>query len=244
MTPAVDASSPARVTGSTTNGTLTVTTATFDPPASTLVVTVQANARPGGATGVISSNGTALTWTTVGERSIATPGGTSHAYAAIFTAVLPASRGGMTVTATLTASSGNATDINVPTIKVYVVTGADPVAPNGASVTGQSVVNNLTTDPFTDVGASSLGFVSASEWVGLGAPTSSDSTLDAFTNGFMSGASGYRPLGGTGSSSTFNLDAPGASAAEWNWVSCEVLAAGVSPPYPGLLVSRLRPYFG
>jgi hypothetical protein len=89
MALAVDASSPARASGANTNGTLTITTASFTPPAgSVLVATVQANDRNAGAgaTGAVTNSGTALTWTKVGERNILDSGGNSG-YAGLFVAV-------------------------------------------------------------------------------------------------------------------------------------------------------------
>jgi hypothetical protein len=80
MPVAVDASSPARVTGATTDGTLAVTTGTFSPPAAVLVATAQCNARfSTGAQGTITNNGTALTWTKVGEVSFDTGGQNGYA---------------------------------------------------------------------------------------------------------------------------------------------------------------------
>lgn len=245
MALAVDASTPARVTGSSTNGTVAVTTGTFNPPACVLVATVEANARPHGATGAITNNGTGLTWSTFVERSNA-DASAQNGFAGIYWATLATSQVGMTVTATLTSSVGTATEINTPSIKVYVVTGA-AASPAGNSAEGSSTTDSITTTSFSTAGASSLLFVAGCDWNALGTPSSSDLTIDAFTNANISGLSGYKALGGTGSSATANLDAAGAGSPAWDWVSCEVLAAaaaGVAPPYPGLLVSQLRPYFG
>src|SRR6476619_5581629 len=129
MALAVDGSSPARATGALTDGTLTISTATFNPPAAVLVATVQANARATGTTFAITNNGIALPWALVSQRS-ADVGGGLRGYAGIFVAVLPVARTGMTVTATATPSGASTTG-NSPSLKVYVVTGADTTQPVG-----------------------------------------------------------------------------------------------------------------
>jgi len=231
MAPVVDASSPARATGSTANSTVAITTGTFNPPASVLVATVQANARPTGASAAITTNGTALSWTTVAERSVSDGGGLSG-YAGLFVAVLPSSRVGMTVTATVTSVT-SPTEINTPSLKLYVVTGANTVTPVGGSTEGSSTTNNLTTTGFTTTGATSLGFAAGCDWNALGVPVSSDCTADTYDSAgaSISAISGYKTLGAVGSSATFNLDAGGTLAAAWDWVSAEILS-GPEPPPP------------
>src|SRR2546423_489575 len=145
MMPTIDASSPSRVTGSTSDGTVTVASAAFNPPAAVLVATAQINTRnPGDATGAITNNGTALTWTLVNERTHQEGG--QLGYAAIFVAVLSSGRTGMTVT--FTATPLTTTLLNSPSIKVYVVTGANTVTPVGGKAEGSSTTNNLTTTGF------------------------------------------------------------------------------------------------
>jgi hypothetical protein len=243
---AVDASSPARASGANTNGTLTITTASFTPPAgSVLVATVQSNDRNAGAgaTGAVTNSGTALTWTKVAERNILDSGGNSG-YAGLFVAVQPTSVA-MTATFTLTPGTGGSATVNTPTIKLYVVTGADTTTPVGGSAEGSSTTNNLTTTAFTTVGASSLGFVSSTAWIdtGVGAPTSADCTYDAFdgVGGSIDALSGYKTLGTAGSSATFNLDDVGTAAGAWNWVSVEIKAAPVVPS--GRIPTGLQPAY-
>ncbi len=230
---AVDASTPARATGSSAYGTTAVTTASFSPPAGLLVVAVGSNSRGGaagtGVSGAITNNGAALTWTMVAERS-RSDASSDNGYAGLFVAVLDASRVGMTLTLTLTASDGIANNVGAPTIKPYVLTGAATTNVIGGSAEGSSVDNNLTTTAFTIGAAESFGFVAATDWNALGVPTSTDSTLDTFTVGVaISGASGYKTLGAAGGTATFNVDAPGTGAARWNWVSAEVKVASVAP---------------
>jgi hypothetical protein len=236
---AVDASSPARATGASTNGTVTVTTPAFNPPSSTvLVATVQANVRnspnpatTGAATGAITNNSTALTWTKVAEQNKASTGG-QFGYAAVFVAPLSTGRTGMTVTATLTDINAAPTNINAPSIKVYAVTGADLVNPVGGSAAGSTTTNAFTTTAFTTVGSSSMEFVAGCDWNALGNPTSTDMTVDSFTTAGsdISGVSGFKTLGAAGASATANLDAGGTVAAAWNWVTAEIKAAAAATP--------------
>jgi hypothetical protein len=233
---AVDTSTPARVslTGGPGTGN-TVTTATYDPPGSSVLVAtaqINVNVAGGGVTGAVTNNGTALTWTTVAERSKSDSGGLSG-YAGIFVAALAGARTGMTVTFTGLAVTGGATNVGSPSMKVYVVTGGDIGTPVGGSAEGSSTTNNLTTTGLTTVRDSSLGFVAGSEWNVLGTPTSADTTFDGFTAPtWISGGSGYKALSTAGSSATFNLDAGGTAAAAWDWVSAEIKAGAPSVPPP------------
>ena len=245
---AVDPSSPARATGSHLYDTTTVTTAAFNPPAGVLVACVGANSRSSPATGVsgeITNNGAALTWTMVAERSVNDAGG-DLGYAGIFVAVLDEARTGMTLTLTITGSTGSV-NVGAPSIKSYVLTGAATADVIGGSNEGSSTANNLTTGAFTIAAADSLGFSAASDWNALGNPTSSDSTVDAFTTpgGVLSGASGYKTLGAAAESATLNLDAPGTGAARWNWVTAEAKAASVATPPavedPPMYLRRVAP---
>ena len=252
---AVDPSSPARATGSHLYDTTTVTTAAFNPPAGVLVACVGANSRSSPATGVsgeITNNGAALDWQVVpsggaspGQRSVNDAGG-DLGYAGIFVAVLDEARTGMTLTLTITGSTGS-TNVGAPSIKSYVLTGAATADVIGGSNEGSSTANNLTTGAFTTAAADSLGFSAASDWNALGNPTSSDSTVDAFTTpgGVLSGASGYKTLGAAAESATLNLDAPGTGAARWNWVTAEVKAASVATPPvvedPPMYLRRVAP---
>jgi hypothetical protein len=71
--------------------------------------------------------------------------------------------------------------------------------------------------------------VSATEWTAPGtAPTSSDTTADAYTQSTnLDGLSGYRAISAI-AGQTCNLKCAGSSAAEWMYVTCEIL-----PPVAG-----------
>lgn len=217
MAIAVDASSPARVAASATSG----TTATFNPPVSVLVVCCESDAA---RTFTITNNSTALTWTQIAIKS----GSPNTSTATAYWAPLTAGRTGMTVTATKSGAAG------WQAMKVYVITGADPTTPVGGSTTGNSTTNNLTTTGFTVAGTGSLGFAAADNFVASGAATSADMTFSQTgTAGNIQSIDGYKVLGSAGSSATFNLDAEGTSAAQWNWISFEIKAAPPAGPEPG-----------
>ena len=218
---AVDASSPARVTDDDgTYSSNSVTTASFDPPASVLVATYIGDtaALAGSVTMAMSNNGGALTWTAINMRD-ASDGGT-EGYAGAHYAVLSSSRSGMTVTCD---PSPDGTDqIRSVSCKVYVITGADTADVAGSISEGSSGTNNLTTTGFT---AETLGLIFGvgNDWNALGSPTSSDLTYDSYHNGaFGSGTSGYKTITTTGGTTTTNLDAGGSGTADWNWVNFEI----------------------
>lgn len=238
MAVAIDASSPIRATANAT----TVTTASFNPPACVLVAALSGDASASQVgSWTMSNNGTALTWTQLALRNFA-DASANNGTAGLYYAVLSAGRTGMTVTGTYALN-------NDQSLKLYVVTGADMVTTGGGSSEGSaSSTASVTTTSFSATGASSMGFVACNDWQAQGAPTSSDTTFDGFTvSGQISGGAGYKVLSTAGSSSTFTFTFP-ASGTLVNWVSGEILAASgappVAPPYPGLLVSQLRPYFG
>lgn len=220
------ASSTARAGGNA----VTATTASFTPPAGSVLVCIShANSDTSGTvTEVTTNSGTALTWTRAAFANFSSgqPGGVF-----IDVAVVAVSAA-MTVTATTTNNNSNAVD-KYTSIRVWVVTGADTVSPIGASNKNASTTNNLTTTGFTTVGASSLGFCGGSDWVAAaGATVSSDmgANGDSFTSsGILNGYGGWKNLSTLGSSATFNLDAPGSAASQWTWASCEIKAASTTP---------------
>jgi hypothetical protein len=233
---AVDASTPARATGAATNGTLSIATGSFSPPACVLVACVDANARPNGGIGSMTNTGPALTWTKVAERSVADSGG-SRGYAGIFVAPVSTAPGSMTVTATVNSAVGTAAEVNEPSVKVYVVTGANLASPVGAFTEGSSTANGFTTTAITTQSANSMLFAVAIEWATALANTSSDLTFDQFADvNSHSAISGYKTLGAAGTSATATFDTGGTAAAEWNWVTVEIQVAtavqDVGNPFP------------
>lgn len=221
--------SPARTTASNSTA---VTSATFNPPAGLLVVCVSgtggSQANP---TVAITNNGAALTWTEIGRATRTTTGGTNSndGMAAIFAAVLPAARTGMTVTAT--QSSGSS-----PTsIKPYSIADANVAGDYvGGSVIGRSTANKFNTTGFTAESDASLLFVVASEWEPLSpAPTSSDTTEESVVIGSSLGVlSGYRDITAK-TTQTVDLDGGGTANGNWMYVVAEILPAPAPAPPAG-----------
>lgn len=223
MAPTLDASTPARVTGTASP----ITTAAFSPPACLLLAFVSADGGGLAApTFAISNNGAALTWsnpltrTSVDNANVG--GGVT-----LFHTTLTAARTGMTVTASLGAT-------NDVTLKVYVLTSASS-SPIGGSAAGSVIdVDVFNTNAVTVADTESLGFFSTIETVtavASGAPTSSNSTFDGFTvSGQMNGGTGYRAFGGVGAAETFAVDGFGTGTTrDWHWIALEVKAAPVLP---------------
>ena len=229
---AVDSSTPVRATASTNNNSNVISTGAFNPPAgSLLVATVQMNTRQAWpVTGIMTNNGAAQTWTLRAERSSADFGGL-RGYAGIFTTPLVAARTGMTVT--FTGSSVNGTfELDSASIKLYVVTDA-AATQNGVNNEGSTTDNELTTPLFAVTRYRSMGFISASEWNVLGAPTSATMVVDSISNGQVSITAGYKMIDSGGSLDSLNVDAPGTSLAEWNWAMAEILPTEVVVPTSG-----------
>jgi hypothetical protein len=227
MAIALDASTPAQVILSKAAGTgsaITGATASITPPNTSMLIACVAADSSGTTetlTLTMSSTISGLgAWTKVRERqpAEASQGG----YAGIAWALLTTSASG-TVTASL-ANHGISTAGNRGYLKLYVLTGQNTTTPNGTSNEGNSTTNNLTTGSVTTSAANSWVFGCGSEWQALGSPTSSDLTFDAFhIASVMSGGSGYKNVASSGASATANLDASGASGANWNWVLFEVI---------------------
>lgn len=225
MSIAVDASTPARANGSAFGG--SVTTATFNPPASVLVATVASNGNPGsGTTFSVSNNSTGLIWNLIALRNRSDSGGLDGGVAAYY-AVLAAPRTGMTVT--------GGTSYFEPSLKVYVLTGVDAADVLGGSTEGSSSsTSSFTTGSFTIVRTGSLGFVACSQFENVGAPTSSDTTFDNRDGLSMGAGTGYKALGAAAGSASFNLNGNG-SPSSIDWVSFEIkasLATVAPPPFP------------
>lgn len=232
MAIAVDATTPAGVVN---NAGGSVTTASFTPPASAVLVATitgnQANSTAG-LTFTMSNTGGALTWTKVIQED-SSQAGTDNGAAAIYTAQLGSSTA-RTVTVT---ESGAGTSVNDLGLKVWVVTGAD-LSLTGGNNRGASATNNLTTTSFTSASAASLVFAAGSDWNALGNPTSSDllSLFVGTDTGNLSHIHGYHTIASLGASVTANLDAGGAGAAKWVWVTAEIRpTVVVSNPVPPLI---------
>lgn len=244
MAIAIDASSPAIVLTTADP----VTTASFSPPANTLLVAcvfVENSTDPAIS---ISNTGTSLTWTQRALRTTA-EAGSNAGEVAIYTAPNTNSQSGITVTASITGVT------SVAAIKVYVLTGADLSTPVGATGEGTSTTNNVTVNAYTSTVNNSRGICAAHDWLALGAPSSTDDE-ETFSNGALSGMAITKSANTTPSSSsvTFNLDAAGTSTPRWQWVAVEIKPgtqdASIAPspvdasaniPSPGLSAGQTIP---
>jgi hypothetical protein len=219
---AIDASTPAIVSGTTS-----ATTASFTAPADSLLVALCA-AGGGASTLSMSNSGTALTWTTQVQHIIGEDTGAFSVAAFIATAV-PATSVARTVT--FASSTGGAT----VDMKLLVVTGADVAGtPVGAKGEGHSTTANLSPTVFTSTLDLSRAMGIAADADASGSPTSSDVGF-AFNHIFdQSGIAVYKAadtaLAGTGV--TLNFNGTGGTRS-WNWAAVEVLPAVapfVAPP--------------
>lgn len=200
---AIDASTPALVTGGTS-----ATTASFTAPTNSLLVAVCAFGVGIGTTSVVNS-GTGLTWTL--QESSAT----YDANPSIFTAPAPISAA-RTVTAQTTSPVSTA-------LKLLVVTGADLTAPVGATGAGDSTTPNLTAPVYTST-------VAGSRAVGIATDSNADTTPTSSDVGFGFSLSSYSGTAvhkaadtatpGTGVTLNFN---GGAAARLWDWAAIEIL---------------------
>lgn len=236
---AIDASSPARATE--TNGDGVVTTGSFTPPnTSLLLALVQTDTEgnvPDGTITLTCSSSPTLTWTNIVQRDPSES--SNNGYAGACYALVTTGQS-TTVTVTMGGTALEANGTRDVTVKVYVVTGHDTADPIGASGEGESDTNAITPTIYTSTVANSRGFGAATDWQQLGTPSSTD-TGDTFDlAGDISGLSAYKAAD-TGASSTavsMNFDAAGTSAAEWNWIGVEV-----NPPAAAAAVVKRKKHF-
>lgn len=234
MAIAIDGSTPARWTGTPNNG-VDITSASFSPPAgSLLVLTIGADtdASADNLTLSVSDSVNGTTgWTNQVDRDESDGGGAQESHAAIWT-LADAAGGSKTVSVRRTAGLGGTRRISC---KLYVVTGqhATPVGNVGE---GTTTTNNTTPTILTTTADDSYVFVSVSDWSQSGSPTSSDGVEDsADYSGAISVMSMYEAQGAAGSMS-MNIDAGGSGGVEINWVGLEVKAAAAAaatapPPF-------------
>ena len=228
---AIDASSPALATG---NSVTAVTTATFNPPANSLLIAVSMWDTTGAVTPSVAmtNNGAALdvAWTLAKKMDQST--GATDGLVHIYTGQITSSRTGMTITST-PSGTGFAFDERGG-LKVYVVTG-HTASPLGATGSGESATNNITPTVYTSTVNNSWCFGGATNKTDLGAPTSTD-VETAFSLAFAVEGEAVTKAAATatsGTGETLNFDAAGASAAAWNWAAIEIkpAAAGGDQPY-------------
>lgn len=202
MALAIDSSTPAIVgTGSGTS----VTTASFTPPDSTLLVACIA--RFATSTVTMSNSGTALTWTLKADNS----------NSRVYTAPLTTSQS-MTVTFSQVSSTALG-------MKVYAVTGADLTTPIGATGTGTSTSDPSTVTGYSSTIANSLGIASVAYLDSPGSFTSSD-TITSYSDGATFAALGINKAATTATPSTsvtFNMDNSTPLFPDYEWAAVEVL---------------------
>jgi hypothetical protein len=241
MAIAVDASSPARWSG-TIGEAGSITSASFTAPADALLVLCveydTASLWTSGTRTASDSGG--LTWTTRVERlgSETTAGAGSGIWTARTTS--SASR---TVTFALGSPNAfGAWGTGRVSAYVYVLTGVDvdgtPVDTVGASNEGGSGTNSLTTTSITP-GGTGLIIAADADWNQLGVFTSSDLTIStADYASAISVVSGYKTCT-SGVGVTANLDAGGTGTAQHKW--CQIIvreAGGGTPSTPFRLFNR------
>lgn len=223
MAIAVDASSPARVnlvSGGGGNDDPTGTTASFSPPSGAILLCsmfTDTNAGTTPTSNVTSSS--SESWTKINERG-ASEGTGGYVTFWITAAIGTSAR---TVTGSITNMGVSRISADDGSMKVWVLT--DALFTWGAIGENSSTTNNYTASAIlTGVLSTSLVFGCGEDWNALGSPTSSDLTINAMTNGFISGLHGYKAAGGGGSIS-MNFDASGSSAADWNVCAVEIQQA-------------------
>lgn len=229
MALAIDASSPA-VANAATGTTATVTTASFTPPANSLLVVLWAGdigggITPGTAPTITDSLGTPLTYTLQQwERRGSTA--SVNGQAAIWTAPVATS-----AAMTITVTNGTANDNSV---KVLVITDSSQPTVGTSSKNGQSTGTTVAMS-YTATAAGSWGFSVISDWDGVATETAGTGTTligsalvnTNYTYGF------YRRTtadGVSGSTTTLNANLSVASA-NLQWAAVEILPAAGGTNY-------------
>jgi hypothetical protein len=212
----------------TVSGNEPLTTASFSPPAGTLLMACVFVENSTDQAISISNSGTALTWT---QRVIRTTAeaGSSSGQIAIYTAPNATAQSGITVT----MSVDNVTSFAA--LKVLTITGAELSNPVGATGEGSSTTNNVTVNAYTSTVQYSRGFGAAHDWQGLGTPTSSDDEETFNSANVLSGMTIWKgaKTDTSGSTVTLNLDAAGTGTPKWLWVAVEILPQVFTPlPLP------------
>jgi hypothetical protein len=220
MAIAIDASSPANVSGSGS----AKTTVSFNPPGNSLLVACFGF--EGGLSGVtVSNNGTALTWTA--RASAINLGASGSAF--IYTAYLASAQTGMTVTAT----SGKSSDTGG--LKLFVVTGVDSTAPVGKTATGSQFAGNINVNAYTATKPDTLGIFMCHDWSGEAAPSAPSGYTGTgwLVSGHDGGIGEYTTAASTTTGQQIKVQAnTTAGGAEWNWAAIELLPGTAAPATP------------
>lgn len=209
----VDASSPALA--SQTGVSATITTASFTPPAGSLLVAAAFCSQTAATMSFTLSDSLSGSWTTDLLRN-STDSGTVQSAAGIYHSV--ASGAAMTVTCVVVNSF-------FPTVKVYVLTGVDSVSPVGSSAKQSSTSTSFATTGYANTRASSIGIAVACGTTANGV-TSNDATASdpgAASNGHYGVACYKLPLSTAGATTTHHFESSGTPAI--NVVQVEFKAA-------------------
>lgn len=235
MAIAIDASSPAIAT-QTNGATATVTTASFTPPAGSVLLVqwsgnTQSGTDPGSTPTITDSLAVDLIYTLTDWSHLA-DGPTADGQVASWTAIVAVSAA-MTITVTNTASSGN----RHAAIKVYVLTGADIVTPVGANGKAGSTSAASIAQSYTAEATGGQGFIATCDWdvtgnqtAGTGCTlTGSGAPGSAITYGFLRRTTADDV---NGVSNTLNVTLPGTSTnLRWGYVEIMPGAAAIAS-YP------------
>jgi hypothetical protein len=232
---AIDASTPAKVTGTTA----AIVTSSFSPPAASMLVAFVARNGPASNNddGTVSSTG-GLTWALAGRKSktvTSTGGAGTEACAEIWVAYAATAPGSITVTDTRADAATGSDRQHI--LKPVVVTG-DEVTWAGAiaaafSASGLPSVSLSTTQPSSWV----LGVSSDWSAAGLGTVGSGQTMIDEDNVVGQYSAHIWRQTSTTpasGTSVTMNLTAP--SAEQFNQLAIELreqLSTSAAPSAPG-----------
>jgi hypothetical protein len=242
---AIDASSPSAITNSTNTGaSLTATTASFTPPANSLLVVVVAGDTVGTTTQAMSVTdnlGVHLTWT----QQVVAAAGDSPAVggqAAIFTAPVVTSAA-MTVSATNTSSSTAGDSLAA---QVFVITGGGTTPTVGAvAKKNQATAGTSIAQSYTATGTGSWGFGAVSDWNATGTMTAGGTGNTMVTASTFSGLISYgfarrtTADGVSGSATTITVNFAASSSAN-HLAMVEVLDPGgaAATPLPLLVMAR------
>ncbi|GGK61122.1 hypothetical protein Sme01_02760 [Sphaerisporangium melleum] len=206
--------SPSLVSGSGE----TQTTASFSPPADSLLVAVAMLYDYEGGGRSPTNTGTPLTWT-LQESDDTTP---ATSGVRIYTAINAAAQSGITVSAQFSNGRG--------ALKVYVITGHDRVTPVGNTGFGTTSTGNATVTGYSSTRDGSRGICGAIDF-DLGSLSSSD-VAEAFTSGGIAipGLAISKASNTTGVSTnvTFNMN-NGSGSADWAWAAVEIIPEIVNP---------------
>jgi hypothetical protein len=232
---AVDASSQAAWVE--LNGTGAVTSATFSPPATSLIVVAfydDNTSTTADATASITNTGTALTWTRQVVANQTTTSGTYAQAAVIFWALNAASQSAISVTVTPSGTSQFDSDVTVS-----VFTGHNTTTPIGASGVGKSATA-ATAVSYTATVIGSLGYFTISTGQNItslvaGASTTSIAATKSAGNAASLLAARQTTASSGLTTQTMNSTANAAAVQDFAYVEIVPASAAGSLPKPIIL---------